>query len=111
MVVLLIVINYAHLLQKGTVLLSLQPEYLQQQGIVSTAAQLSEMLNAAGAYDKLVTAQWLREHEAMWPTTVIFDGRCLTDMIKEARQQECTSAYRDTVIRYVRTLIPQVSTR
>jgi hypothetical protein len=69
-------------------------QYLQQQGLVSTAAQLSEMLNAAGAYDKLVAAQWLREQGAVWPAMLIFESRFRwsSEMIKWARQQGCTSA-------------------
>jgi hypothetical protein len=69
-------------------------QYLQQQGLLTTAAQLSEMLNAAGAWKKIEAAQWLRQQNAAWPNVLIYQGRFRwsTDMIKWARQQGCTSA-------------------
>jgi hypothetical protein len=41
--------------------------YLQQQGIMFTPAVLTDMLNAAGAHDKLAAAHWLRQQGAEWP--------------------------------------------
>jgi hypothetical protein len=47
-------------------------EYLLQQGVVLTAAQLTEMLNAAGAHNHMHAAQWLRQQGADWPTVLRF---------------------------------------
>jgi hypothetical protein len=44
--------------QKGSIAMM---EYLQQQGLLATAAQLKTMLNIAAANNKLAAAQWLRE--------------------------------------------------
>jgi hypothetical protein len=42
-------------------------DYLVEQGIVMVASTLTDMLNAAGARNKLAAAQWLRLHGAAWP--------------------------------------------
>jgi hypothetical protein len=42
-------------------------QYMQQQHVVWTAAQLSELLNAAGAYEHLDVAKWFRQQGAEWP--------------------------------------------
>jgi hypothetical protein len=47
-------------------------EYLLQQGVVPTAAQLTDMLNAAGAHSHMHAAQWLRQQGAEWPTVLRF---------------------------------------
>jgi hypothetical protein len=45
-------------------------QYMQQQHVVWTAAQLSELLNAAGAYEHLDVAKWLRQQGAQWPAVL-----------------------------------------
>jgi hypothetical protein len=40
-------------------------QYLQQRGIVFSAAQLTAMLNCAGAKNKLTVAKWLRQQGAV----------------------------------------------
>jgi hypothetical protein len=67
-------------------------EYIQQEGILATAAQLTDMLNIAGAADKLAAAQWLRERGAEWPQMLkhkakYWRGRSLA----WARQQGCAA--------------------
>jgi hypothetical protein len=47
--------------------------YLQQRGMVITPAQLTAMLNAAGAHSKLAAAQWLREQGAEWPAILRYE--------------------------------------
>jgi hypothetical protein len=42
--------------------------YMLQCRLISTPAQLSEMLNVAGAYSHLAAAKLLREHGAEWPS-------------------------------------------
>jgi hypothetical protein len=46
--------------------------HLQQQGLLTTAALLTDMLNAAARCNKpeLAAAQWLREQGAEWPVTI-----------------------------------------
>jgi hypothetical protein len=73
----------------------------QQDSLVFTAAQLTKMLNAAGANDRLEAAQWLREQGAEWPAVLIHNDhygehamrstwRALT--LKWARDKGCTSS-------------------
>jgi hypothetical protein len=65
---------------------------LQLQG-VSTAAQLTHMLNAAGARDELIAVQWLRVQQcAEWPAYLEYDGVSWTGAtLTWAREQGCTS--------------------
>eukprot|EP00953_Heterococcus_sp_UTEX-ZZ885_P038370 19688-Heterococcus_DN1.PRE.2 len=42
--------------------------YLQQKGLLTSAAPLTNMLDYAGAKDRLAAMQWLREQGAEWPT-------------------------------------------
>jgi hypothetical protein len=42
--------------------------YLQQQGLLTSAARLAEMLDWAGFCNDLAVAKWLREQDAEWPT-------------------------------------------
>jgi hypothetical protein len=56
---------------------------------VATPEILQEMLNAAGAFERLAAAQWLRQQGAEWPDVqgVEWSGPCLA----WARQQGCTA--------------------
>jgi Ankyrin repeats (3 copies) len=42
--------------------------YIQQQGLLTSAALLTDMLNTAGSCNKLAVAKWLRHQGAQWPT-------------------------------------------
>jgi hypothetical protein len=48
--------------------------YLQQRGLAmfTTAAMLTDMLDYAGAFNRLAAAQWSREQGAEWPTVLRF---------------------------------------
>jgi hypothetical protein len=48
-------------------------EYLQQEAVVFTAEQLTQMLNVAGIHGSLATAQWLRQQGAQWPAVLRSD--------------------------------------
>eukprot|EP00953_Heterococcus_sp_UTEX-ZZ885_P028802 15353-Heterococcus_DN1.PRE.2 len=71
--------------------------YLRQQGIVFTPELLTDMLNAAGAYNHLTAAHWLRQQGAEWPPVLkqhilkrfyaVWDGETLA----WARAEGCTS--------------------
>eukprot|EP00953_Heterococcus_sp_UTEX-ZZ885_P028200 15048-Heterococcus_DN1.PRE.2 len=88
-------------------------QYMQQQQIVWTAAELSELLNAAGAYEHLDTAKWLRQQGAEWPVelkhtftplhrTVLTHWKGKT--LAWARSEGCTSVLppgEDRVTRHV----------
>jgi hypothetical protein len=69
--------------------------YLLSVAPPATAAQLTELLNKAGATDKLAVAQWLRQQGAEWPAVLRY--HCYTwmpwkgDTLMWARQQGCTS--------------------
>jgi hypothetical protein len=63
--------------------------YLQQQDDIDwNTAALKDMLNAAGACNKLAAAQWLREQGAEWPPVL---EQWYEDMITWARAEGCTS--------------------
>ena len=67
-------------------------EYLQQQGVVFNAEQLSELLNAAGARGNLTAAKWLRGQGAEWPAVlsdIMF--KWYGDTLAWARAEGCTS--------------------
>jgi hypothetical protein len=58
----------------------------------ASAAQLTEMLNAAGSREHLTAAQWLRQQGAEWPEQLIFNGHDWTsDVLQWARDEGCTS--------------------
>jgi hypothetical protein len=63
--------------------------YLQQQDDIDwNAAALTDMLNAAGACNKLAAAQWLRGEGAEWPPVL---EQWHEQMIAWARSGGCTS--------------------
>jgi hypothetical protein len=76
-------------------------ESIVEQGEVLNAELLTDALNCAGAFSRLLAAQWLRQHGALWPTeltyTITFaddDVEVLqwkNDMIVWARAEGCTS--------------------
>eukprot|EP00953_Heterococcus_sp_UTEX-ZZ885_P016162 9107-Heterococcus_DN1.PRE.2 len=76
-------------------------EYIvKQDSLVFTAAQLTSMLNAAGRFIELETAQWLREQGAEWPAVLVYSERFGARSIVKvwpaealtwAREQGCTS--------------------
>jgi hypothetical protein len=69
-------------------------ELLLQQGIVLTAAQLTEMLNIAGAHSNLAAAQWLRAQGVEWPDMlVLWHAPWPRDMMAWASAEGCTSAH------------------
>jgi hypothetical protein len=47
---------------------------VEQDNLVFTAAQLTKMLNAAGASSAVETARWLREQGAQWPAVLVYNG-------------------------------------
>jgi hypothetical protein len=71
-------------------------QYLIQEGIASTAAQLTKMLLEAGLSRRLQAAQWLRQQGAQWPTklrnTVGFTWQ--GEVLAWARAEGCTSPTR-----------------
>jgi hypothetical protein len=44
--------------------------YVIQQGGLPEAAELTHMLNAAGAYGKVEATKWLRQRGAEWPAVL-----------------------------------------
>jgi hypothetical protein len=71
-------------------------EFLQQQGIVFCDVMLANMLNAAGASDKLAAAKWLREQGAEWPAQLYWHREWSVDAVAWARAEGCTSAAVET---------------
>jgi hypothetical protein len=70
--------------------------YIQQQfgrrGIVTPSALLTEMLNIAGANNRLAAAVWLRQQGAEWPSVLKYYGRLWSgETLAWARSQGCTS--------------------
>eukprot|EP00953_Heterococcus_sp_UTEX-ZZ885_P031392 16475-Heterococcus_DN1.PRE.3 len=61
--------------------------YVIQHGGVLDAAELTEMLNAAGAHEHITTADWRRQQGAEWPTVLDWKGWVLD----WARSEGCTS--------------------
>jgi hypothetical protein len=78
-------------------------EYIQQQGLLTTTAQLTEMLNIAGvARNNQAAVQWLREQGAQWPETLKYrSARWRRATIAWAREQGCTALAGDEQVRYV----------
>jgi hypothetical protein len=71
-------------------------QHLQAEGLMSTAAQLTQMLAAAGAHNKLAAAQWLREQGAEWPTVLRYtthykDALWRGETLAWARAEGCTA--------------------
>jgi hypothetical protein len=66
---------------------------LRTEPAAATAAQLTGMLNAAGAHSGPATAKWLRQLGAGWPTELRYDG-CpwRDDVLQWARDEGCTSS-------------------
>jgi hypothetical protein len=59
---------------------------------VATAAQLTDMLSAAGFHGRLPVAQWLRLQGAEWPAALRFNGFAWeTSVLQWARIEGCTS--------------------
>jgi hypothetical protein len=50
--------------------------YLQAFAPAASAAQLTEMLAAAGAYHKLAVVKWLRQQGAEWPKVLGYEMMC-----------------------------------
>jgi hypothetical protein len=66
--------------------------YMMSVEPVASAAQLREMLNAAGARSRLAAAQWLRQQGAEWPTVLIFEyDSWSTTVLQWAKSEGCTS--------------------
>ena len=66
--------------------------YLQEQGVLSTAAVLVEMLNVAGAYNNIAAADWLRQQGAEWPAVLHYGRQPWSgDALLWARAEGCTS--------------------
>jgi Ankyrin repeats (3 copies) len=59
-------------------------EYLQQQGLLSTAAQLTETLQSARKSHQMDAAKWLQQQGAPWPTV-------LTDCTAASAKKETSS--------------------
>jgi hypothetical protein len=58
----------------------------------ASAAQLTEMLNAAGANNHLSEAKWLRQAGAEWPAVLRHNRTAWkTDVLQWARAEGCTS--------------------
>jgi hypothetical protein len=67
-------------------------KYLQQQGVISTAAQLTVMLQVTGAYINLRAAHWLRQQGAQWPAVLKYgDDSWRRSTVAWARSECCTS--------------------
>jgi hypothetical protein len=67
--------------------------YLQQQrqGASFTTDQLTEMLNIAGAHNKLAAAQWLKQQGAEWPAVLSYGEPWSGDVLSWARAEGCTA--------------------
>jgi hypothetical protein len=67
-------------------------QYLVLELALATPELLQEMLRAAGSWNRLVAAQWLRQQGAEWPDVLQYEGiywsaACLV----WARRQGCTA--------------------
>jgi hypothetical protein len=65
--------------------------FLQQQGIVFTADMLIQMLNVAGARNKLAAAQWLRQQGGGFAVLRYHSQPWSGDALLWARAEGCTS--------------------
>jgi hypothetical protein len=61
--------------------------FLQQQGLPTSAALLTDMLNYASSYNKLAAAKWLRQQGAEWPSTFRCPWR--GEVLEWARAEGC----------------------
>eukprot|EP00953_Heterococcus_sp_UTEX-ZZ885_P026686 14389-Heterococcus_DN1.PRE.1 len=67
-------------------------EYALDAEPAASAAQLTEMLNAAGAHSRLAAAKWLRQQGAGWPLVLMLDRDPWKDgTLLRARREGCTS--------------------
>jgi hypothetical protein len=67
-------------------------EYTLSMQPAASAAQLTEMLNAAGFLSNFAAAQWLRQQGAEWPKQLRFGSFIWgMDNVQCARDQGCTS--------------------
>jgi hypothetical protein len=67
-------------------------QYLLYDLAVATPDMLQEMLNAAGAWEQLAAAQWLRQQGADWPASLQYRGTLWNDAcLIWARQQGCSA--------------------
>jgi hypothetical protein len=58
----------------------------------ASAAQLTELLNAAGSRNRLAAAQWLRQQGAEWPAVLRYEWRSWSSStLQWARNEGCTS--------------------
>jgi hypothetical protein len=63
--------------------------YMLDNGLITSAALLTQMLKATGEYEQqLAAAQWLRQQGAEWPA--VLQGWC-GEMLAWARAEGCTS--------------------
>jgi hypothetical protein len=76
----------------------------------ATAAQLTELLNAAGHHRYRAAAKWLRQQGAEWPAELRY-GRFLwdTNMLQWARNEGCTSLIHDYLLQVCCTTIVYTS--
>jgi hypothetical protein len=66
--------------------------YLLNEAALATPEILQEMLNAAGAWEHLEAAQWLKQQGAEWPDVLQHGVREWTGArLVWARQQGCTA--------------------
>jgi hypothetical protein len=67
-------------------------DYLIEQGEVLEAELLTDVLNLAGACNKLLSAQWLRQHDAQWPAVLKYRAlQWSGESLAWARAEGCTS--------------------
>jgi hypothetical protein len=66
--------------------------FMQSFEPAASAAQLTELLNVAGALGHLETARWLQLQGAEWPAVLMFDEASWTGAtLQWARDEGCTS--------------------
>jgi hypothetical protein len=67
--------------------------YLQQQGLLTSRALLTDMLDTAAAVrNELAAAKWLREQGAEWPTSFLsYRHPWHSDVLEWARAEGCTT--------------------
>jgi hypothetical protein len=65
---------------------------MQSKQPAASAAQLTDLLNVAGAYNQLTIARWLRRQGAEWPAVLGHDDLpWRTDVLQWARDEGCAS--------------------
>jgi hypothetical protein len=65
--------------------------YMQQQGMLTSVAVLTDMLNFAARYNNLAAAKWLRERGAEWPTKIKRNCPWSNEVLEWARTEGCTT--------------------